>query len=350
MPITNWFLERTLADKTSLNYPQVFSLWVSLRKFNMKFLPILKIFGRNFCFYEVLLYICNSLFYFNMKASYDSIPNMFVVNNEPKEVTEIRATILDKFKDLIFEEGPHVYYLSNDKSHTFKSVTTRLGDFENEFNVDEIAERYALKHGETKEYWIDEWKFKNLVATTTGSMVHEYGESLGNMLNGNYLGITEANKAKFIKDKNWLIPTRPKEKAILSFFQDLNENLHFVLAEAKMYTECLKENLAGTADILFYYKDPKDDSKSGLCIFDYKTNAEITKSFSRENGKMLLPPFDDYYDEPKSIYTLQLSTYSIPLQDLGFNIIARRLVWLKDDGTYEIIPLKDESKRLRNIL
>ena len=103
MPITNWFLERTLADKTSLNYPQVFSLWVSLRKVNMKFLPILIIFGRNFCFYEVLLYICNSLFYFNMKASYDSIPNMFVVNNEPKEVTEIRATILDKFKDLIFE-------------------------------------------------------------------------------------------------------------------------------------------------------------------------------------------------------------------------------------------------------
>ena len=76
-----------------------------------------------------------------MKASYDSIPNMFVVNNEPNEVTEIRATILDKFKDLIFEEGPHIYYLSNDKSHTFKSVTTRLGDFENEFNVDEIAWR-----------------------------------------------------------------------------------------------------------------------------------------------------------------------------------------------------------------
>ena len=53
MPITNWFLERTLADKTSLNYQQAEDLWVSLRKFNMKFLPILKIFGRNFCFYEV---------------------------------------------------------------------------------------------------------------------------------------------------------------------------------------------------------------------------------------------------------------------------------------------------------
>ena len=65
---------------------------------------------------------------------------------------------------------------------------------------------------------------------------------------------------------------------------------------------------------------------------------------------MLLPPFVDYYKEPESIYTLQLSTYAIPLQDLGFKIIARRLVWLKDNGTYEIIPLKDESNRLRKIL
>lgn len=285
-----------------------------------------------------------------MKAKYKKIPNMFEVAGEPSEATEIRAKILDKFKDLVFEEGPHVYYLKDDKDRKFKSVTTKLGEFEKEFNSDEIAERYAQKHGETKEYWLDQWKFKNLLATVTGSMVHEYGESLGNMLNGNYDGITPANLPKFVKEKKWLIPTRPKEKAILKFYKELNPNLHFVLAEAKMYTEGLKEDLAGTADILFYYKDPKDDSKSGLCVFDYKTNAEIQKSFSRENGKMLLPPFDDYYEEPQSIYTLQLSTYSIPLQDLGFKIIARKLVWLKDDETYEIIPLKDESKRLREVL
>lgn len=594
---------------------------------------------------------------------------MFIVDGEPIEVTEIRAKILDKFKDLVFEEGPHIYYLKDNKDRKFKSVTTRLGEFEEEFNAEEIAEKYAQKHGETKEHWLDEWKFKNLIATTTGSMVHEYGESLLNMLNGNYSGITPANMPKFIKDKKWLIPTRPKEKAILKFVKDLNPNLHFVLAEAKMYTEGLKEDLAGTADILFYYKDPKNDSKSGLCIFDYKglpldtpiatedgwstmgeikegdkvfdkngnlttvihtseihhnpcykiifdngeeviadcdhrweityqtdvntftqkvlttkeiydeihqniynavdqipkimnpkpinckdktllidpyvlgcwlvnvnsndshirtlndevfkeierrgyglsdyckdgtykkvygldsklkelnlinnkhipdiylrsshkqrldllrglmdgigyydkpkesyilpitkewekdgfiellgtlgikwkiyketndtdvisfltdvnpflikkinaknvindnslfrlivsveetktvptrcievdsdthtfcfgksmvvthnTNKELIKDFSHENGKLLLPPFNDYYEEPKSIYTLQLSTYSIPLQDLGFKIIARRLVWLKDDETYELIPLKDESKRLREIL
>lgn len=287
---------------------------------------------------------------YKMNLKYENIPNMFIVDGEPSEVTEIRAKILDKFKDLVFEEEPHIYYLKNNKNKKFKSVTTRLGEFEDEFKSEECAERYAEKHGKTKEYWLDEWKFKNLVATTTGSMVHEYGESLGNMLNGNYAGITSANMPKFIKDKKWLIPTRPKEHAILSFFKDLNKNLHFVLAEAKMYTEGLKEDLAGTADILFYYKDPSNDEKSGLCIFDYKTNAEIRKNFAHENGQMLLPPFVDYYKEPESIYTLQLSTYAIPLQDLGFKIIARRLVWLKDNGTYEIIPLKDESNRLRKIL
>ena len=75
---------------------------------------------------------------------------MFEVAGEPSEVTEIRAKILDKFKDLVFEEGPHVYYLKDDKDRKFKSVTTKLGQFEKEFNSDEIAERYAQKHGETK--------------------------------------------------------------------------------------------------------------------------------------------------------------------------------------------------------
>ena len=285
-----------------------------------------------------------------MDEKYINIPNMFEVKGEPSEVTEIRAKILDKFKDLVFEEGPHVYYLKNNKDYIYKSVTTKLNEYEPPFNSEEVAESYAEKHGETKEYWLDQWKFKNLVATKSGSLIHAYGESLLNMKNGNYKGITPENEVKFIKNKKWLIPTRPKEESILKFYKELHPNLHFILAEAKMFTEGLKENLAGTADILFYYKDPKNEQKSGVVIFDYKTNSEIEKQYSHDFNKMLLSPFDDLYAEPKSIYTLQLSTYAIPLQDLGLKIIARRLVWLKDDCTYELIPLKDESDRLREIL
>ena len=87
-----------------------------------------------------------------------------------------------------------------------------------------------------------------------------------------------------------------------------------------------------------------------MCIFDFKTNKELKKDFSRETGKVLLPPFADMYDESLSYYTLQLSCYQIPLEDIGLKVIARRIVWLKDDGTYELIPLEDVTERLRKTL
>jgi hypothetical protein len=65
---------------------------------------------------------------------------------------------------------------------------------------------------------------------------------------------------------------------------------------------------------------------------------------------MLLPPFSDYFEELLSYYTAQLSCYQIPLEDIGLKVIARRIVWLKDDGTYELIGLNDVTDRLRAVL
>lgn len=276
-----------------------------------------------------------------------------IVPNEPSEVTEIRNKILNEFNDLVFEEGPHKYYLNGVELPSVSHVTHQ---FSVPFESDEVAERYAEKNGMTKEYWLDQWKFNNLRATTTGTLVHAYGESLGWMRNGHPEKITEENKCKYIKEKNWLIPTRKKEEAILKFYDELNENLHFVLAETKVYTgknkevTNLKQDYAGTFDILFYYKDPNDDSKSGLCIFDFKTNSELYKDFNRNNGIMMYAPFSDMYSEPYGAYTLQLSAYQMPLEDIGLKVIARRIVWLKEDGTYELIPLKDVTKQLREVL
>ena len=129
-----------------------------------------------------------------------------------------------------------------------------------------------------------------------------------------------------------------------------------MLAETKVYTgknpklTNLKQNYCGTFDILFYYKDPTNDENSGLCIFDFKTNKDLRKDFSRENGKFLLPPFGELYEESLSFYILQLSCYQIPLEDIGLKVIARRIVWLKDDGSYELLPLQDVTDRLREVL
>ena len=266
-----------------------------------------------------------------------------VVNGEPKEVTDIRNKILTEFKDLTFIEEGHKYFLNGQQLPSVSEVTHGFCQYPFDEQAQAIA--YAEKHGETPQHWLDKWKFTNLKATTSGTLTHEFAESLGWIRNGHPEFITESCKPKYVKDKNWLIPTRPKEEAVLKFYDELNPNLHFVLAETKVYSN--KSEISnvvnpycGTFDLLMYYKDPKDDSKSGLVVLDWKTNKELMKDYSRENGKMLLPPFNDYFEEPLSYYTMQLNLYSLCLAGIGLPPIGARVIWLRDDGTYELIPIK----------
>lgn len=67
----------------------------------------------------------------------------------------------------------------------------------------------------------------------------------------------------------------------------------------------------------FYYKDAKDDSKSGLVIFDFKTNEDLYSEYNRTFNKTFYKPFDNLTDESLSSYILQLSCYQIPLEDMG---------------------------------
>jgi hypothetical protein len=55
-------------------------------------------------------------------------------------------------------------------------------------------------------------------------------------------------------------------------------------------------------------------------------------------------------DLDHSRYTLQLSLYAIPLENLGYNVVARRLIWVKPDGTYEKVKIDDVADRLREAL
>ena len=85
-------------------------------------------------------------------------------------------------------------------------------------------------------------------------------------------------------------------------------------------------------------------------IVTHNTNKSLTNDYSRKNGKMLLPPFQDMFDEPLSLYTLQLNCYQMGIQQLGYNVGYRMIIWLKDDGTYEIIQVPDVTDRLKLIL
>lgn len=270
-----------------------------------------------------------------------------VVSGEPEIVTEIRERISREFQDLRFDAVPHKYYLNDVELPSVSELTHRFCEKK---DFDAIAAAYALKNGNDARYWLDRWKFNNLRATIGGSLVHEYGESLGWLRNGFPEFITDANKVKFIKEKNWLIPTCGKEAAILKFYEELPKNLHFVTAEARVYSgksevSAAPEPFAGTFDLLFYYDDTEHDGKnSGLFIFDWKTNKTLISEFNRSRTVSLLPPFNDMIEEPLSLYALQLSAYALCLRGIGCDVKGLRIVWLKDDGNYEIIRLKDLSK------
>lgn len=274
------------------------------------------------------------------------------VIGEPQEVTDIRNKILDTFDNLVFIDEGHKYFLGDKE---LISVSSFVSQFEEEFDSVQKAIAYAEKNGETPEYWLDQWKFTNLKATISGTQVHSYGESLAWLHMGHPENITDDNKYKYIADKNWLIPTRTKEEAALKFWNEFPDNMWVVLPETKVYTSAnpniqYSKNFAGTFDLLVYFKHPTDDSKSGLIIMDWKTNRELYKEYSRTNHKMLYYPFDDLYDEPFGGYTIQLSAYNLCLKDIGLKVLGRRIIWLKDDGTYEIIPTTDKTDLIKKII
>ena len=80
-------------------------------------------------------------------------------------------------------------------------------------------------------------------------------------------------------------------------------------------------------------------------LVTHNTNKELTKDFVRNTGLMMKPPFDNMYDEALSHYYLQFNLYQRMMESIGLKIIARRLVHLKRDGTYEVhtVPKIDDN-------
>jgi hypothetical protein len=85
-------------------------------------------------------------------------------------------------------------------------------------------------------------------------------------------------------------------------------------------------------------------------LADWKTNKSLQSEYNRAYNKVMLPPFNNMIDENLSHYTLQLSLYAIPLLQLGYKMTHRIIVWLKQDRTYEKIPVPDITDILLNTI
>ena len=279
--------------------------------------------------------------------------SFFTLSGEPAIVAETRRKVLEEFDDLEFYEEGHRYVLQGQELPSVSNVTHRF--VREPFDEQWQAMRYTLKHGQTPEHWIQQWRQNSFRATTLGTKTHAYGESLGYLRAGMPERICPSMLSQYMPEYNFLAPIHPKEEAVLKFMNEMPTSMHLVLNEARVYSgknPCpernLKERLAGTFDML-YYNDGSDGQPEGFIILDYKTNANLANEFNRKYGKMLKEPFNSMTEEDRSLYTIQLSLYALMLQDIGIPIISRRIIWLKD-GDYEVVPVEDVTEKLRATL
>ena len=262
---------------------------------------------------------------------------------------EMRKKIVESFKGLTFIEEGHKYFLNGKEmmcvsnvAHMFQEHTDWYKKaFETSANHfdDENSPYYRM----TGEEIFKAWKDNSSRACTHGSERHEFGESCYWYMTGQFDKILPAFKDRLTEDGGFLA-IHPKEEATVKFWEDLP--VCFVPIAVENITYNKKLNYSGTFDMLFYYDaelDGKSADKSGFVIFDYKTNKDLYKNFQE---KKLLPPFQELLDMPCNLYKLQLSLYQLNLEQLGFKVIGRRLIWLRPDGGYDKIPLESYTRVL----
>lgn len=279
---------------------------------------------------------------------------MFYINNEPDIAAEARKLIIEAFSDLEFYEEEHKYLLHGKELPSVSGIPHR---FERcLFDQQKQAAAYAARHGQTAEYWIRQWECNSFRATTLGTKTHEFGESLAYLRAGHPELITDMIRPQYHAGHNYLAPISPKEEVVTMFFNEFPGCYHLVLNEAKVYSgknpdssKNLKEQIAGTFDMLYWYDGEGDDTKAGFVILDYKTNGDLYSQYNRDHGRTLLPPFADIIDEAFGHYIIQLNLYALMLEDIGLPIIAKKIVWIREDG-YEIIPVPNIVDTLRKAL
>lgn len=258
------------------------------------------------------------------------------------ELNKTRDLIFEKFGDIKFIEESHQYFIDENE---YEPVSNVIGKYEPHVDWDEKADVYAKKYSRTKEDVQKEWRLNNLKATISGTRTHEFGESYTWLSAGYAEKICESNKPQYIKEYNTLVSTYPKEDAVKKFYEELDENIKPIGAEFKLSSKYIKgaKRICGTCDILFW-----DENLGGYVIGDWKTNKSLIKDFARKRGITMLKPFDNMIDEPFSHYRLQFNIYRRMLESIGLNIVAMRLIWLKDDGNYEVYDVNKIDDEILN--
>lgn len=217
-----------------------------------------------------------------------------------------------------FDALTHTY--TNLWGEIYTSSTQLVSKFKAPFDTLNIATNYAIKHGETPEYWIAQWADKRDFACDRGTAFHEQQEQrILAMAQAAICGekLHVVRNLKGATQDLWgepIVPTPPQA------LEKLPDGLY---CELLLWNHAFK--IAGQADLVAIETDPLSNIRY-FDIDDHKTNGRIDSEgfYSRATGrKMMLRPLAHLQDCNRTHYELQLSVYAWMLEQAGFR--ARRM-------------------------
>lgn len=242
-------------------------------------------------------------------------------------MVDIVLNKLKIFEDTEFKFDPEIHKYSY-YGETFISVTQFIQSFHDKFDTDYWANYKAEKRGVTKEEILKEWKSLNDRANEIGTALHNWVENYFNRvyqeLPNDIDIIHRINKFNIAYSK-YLYKLTP------------------VIFEKRIFSK--KWKIAGMIDSIFIYKD-------SIIILDWKTNKDFTDD-SHPKGKYekLLPPFDDYYKNHLTEYSIQVSLYRlILLEEADIDIKACYLLHIGPNMEAKMYQAIDFTKILKTHL
>ena len=248
-----------------------------------------------------------------------------------QNITErTRGRLYDSTAGIVFDEKSHTYTIGGTVIPSVSSIVHRYSPFDKEKVASDCSRNPKSEYyGMSVSDIIALWEKKS----DEGSAVHEFGEACYLYMTGNE-DLIEGPFASRLS-ANGIVAESPKEIAIAKWWASQDwKRLCPIAKETMVYNPLL--NYAGTFDLLLY-----DCIVDTFILRDYKTNKDLLRWF----GKWLSGQFYKIIkDSDEGKYTIQQNLYSLQLRNIGINISERTLIWLREDGTFNEVPIPDMEK------
>ena len=256
-------------------------------------------------------------------------------------------------RNIRFEEKSHTYW--DEENNLYTSATQLINKVTPQFDTVNIAIKYAQKHGQTAQYWIEEWERIKNEACTRGNYHHDSLETGIDKINNEYwdkeaknIGIYEmsTNTNIFNRYNRRVNYTELEHSPIRTAYPVIYARLvELIKAGWELYAEKIvywaEFYVAGKIDLLAINPLTRE-----FIIIDWKTNKDDLKFksgyFKKENGikttiwvdkdERLKFPLDHIQHCKGNGYILQLSLYARMMENLGYSLTGIELYHIRDIG------------------